>query len=220
LFIAHLLIPASDPPNVAVGLPPISPSNPLAGLPVAFTADPTSPDFPKLLDDSADFFAGFFSYPPSTVHPDAMTEAELLERYVGAINKPTRPSSRLGEHGTALMKCNVPAAGGHEAIAFISANASGLARASATRVLEHSEPVWPGLRVEYLSIEGSNWPCAHASEWMRRPLEAAGHKMTLIQGTNHFVSSDVYRMTGEGLTLRQLHWEDPELFFEAYSPLL
>jgi hypothetical protein len=190
-YLEHPPILAADPPDGAVGVPPISRSNPLAGLPAAFTADPTSPDYPKLLDDSADFFAGFFSYPPLTVHPDAMTEAELFERYVSVIDKPARPSSRLGEHGAALMACNVPAAGAHEAIAMIAADASGTSRASAARVLERAEPVWPGLRIEYVTIEDSVWPCKHASDWMRRSVEGAGHKMTLVQDTNHFVSSVV-----------------------------
>jgi hypothetical protein len=119
-----------------------------------------------------------------------MNKEERLARYESTVSKPTRPSLRLSEPdgGAALMACNVPSAITHELAAMYAANASGIARATAARMLERTEPLWPALRIEYVYMGAVVWPCVYAGEWVRRPLEDVGRKVTVVEGANHYVS--------------------------------
>jgi hypothetical protein len=100
--------------------------------------------------------------------------------------------------------------------------ASAAQRDAVARVLTRAEPPWADLRVRYIYMAQSYWGEVYVGEYMRAPIEAAGHTVSVIEDANHFVSTGLFARACSMLTwrIRQLHWEDPDRFLEVMSSLL
>jgi hypothetical protein len=167
-------------------------SDPAVGNPASGSDWNNPANAERVLMIMLDNISGFFAYPPNPrAEPRHMSEAERVERYAGALARTLRPS---------VFAANPDPAGAFRATIVTDATASDRAiagvvgasvarRDAVGRVLTRAEPPWAGLRVRYMYMAHSGWGPVYTGEYMRAPVEAAGHTMSVIEDANHFVST-------------------------------
>jgi hypothetical protein len=206
-----------------IGPPPLS-SDPAVGDPAAGLDLSKPADAERALMITLDTLTGFFAYPytPRT-DPRHMSEAERLERYAGALARTLRPSVfAANPDPVGAFRATIVPDGLVSDLPIVGVVAASAARRDAvTRVLTCAEPPWAGLRVRYVYMAHSGWWAVYPGEYMRAPIEAAGHTVSVIEDANHFVSTESCTRARSVLTwrVRQLHWEDPDRFLKVTASL-